>query len=137
MGRGVSMLMQGLDGKYLLGLAPMDATHHEFVALVNQLNAAKGEAFKGLFTQLQQHTHAHFAQEESWMHSSNFPALTEHRADHQRVLGDMNRFARQVERGLLPMARAYVRELPNWFLLHASTMDSALAAHLKTGGYPL
>ncbi len=129
------MLIDGFDGKYVLGHAAMDTMHREFVDLVNQLAEAKGDTFAPLFQQLFTHTQTHFAQEEAWMHTSRFPALAEHRADHQRVLGDLNRFTRQVERGLLPMARAYVRELPQWFDLHARTMDSALAAHLKTGGY--
>lgn len=130
----MSLLIDDFETKYRLGLDALDATHREFADFVNRLGAAKGHDFDLLFRQLVQHTHEHFAQEEAWMQSSAFPAYSEHRADHQRVLGDLNRFSRQVERGLLPMARAYVRELPNWFALHTSTMDSALAAHLKTTG---
>lgn len=115
----------------------MDATHREFADLVNQLAITKGTGFDGLFLQLLEHTRAHFEHEEAWMRSSGFPATAEHHADHQRVLGDMTRFARQVERGLIPMARAYVRELPRWFALHTVTMDSALAAHLKSIGYSI
>jgi hemerythrin-like metal-binding protein len=109
----------------------------EFAGLVNQLAIIKGTGFDSLFLQLLEHTREHFEQEEAWMRGSAFPATAEHRADHQRVLGDMTRFARQVERGLIPMARAYVRELPRWFALHAVTMDSALAAHLKATGYSI
>jgi hypothetical protein len=37
-----------------------------------------------------------------------------------------------VERGRTTLARAYLCEqIPAWFALHAVTMDSALAAHLK------
>lgn len=130
----MGLLIDGFDTKYVLGVEAMDATHREFVDFINQLSVAKGQSFDTLFLRLLKHTHEHFAQEETWMQSSAFPAYSEHFADHQRVLGDMTRFARQVERGLIPMARAYVRELPNWFALHAITMDSALAAHLKATG---
>jgi hemerythrin len=48
------------------------------------------------------------------------------------VLGELNRFAQKVTTGSILMGRAYVVEqLPSWFDLHAKTMDSALAAHLK------
>ena len=66
------------------------------------------------------------------MIGSDFPALHEHRDEHARVRGEMQHFATMIERGSTIMARSWVRErLPDWFDLHARTMDSALAAHLK------
>ncbi|EIJ36322.1 bacteriohemerythrin [Thiothrix nivea] len=133
----MGLLIDDFGAKYLLGVTVMDTTHREFADLVNQLAVVKGIGFDSLFLQLLEHTREHFAREEMWMQASVFPAIAEHHADHQRVLGDMTRFARQVERGLIPMARAYVRELPRWFALHAVTMDSALAAHIKATGYTI
>ncbi|MGE0014245.1 MAG: hemerythrin, partial [Azoarcus sp.] len=52
--------------------------------------------------------------------------------EHQRVLAELRAFNRSVKGGRLLVARAYVREsLPEWFDLHLSTMDAALAAHLR------
>ena len=66
------------------------------------------------------------------MRESGFPAAGEHKDEHARVLGEMDRFAGRPGGARLRLARAYVREqIPAWFALHASTMDSALAAHLS------
>ncbi len=125
-------LIAEVDRHYRLGVEDMDQVHREFADLVNALEQADKPAFAAGFGRLLAHTEAHFAAEEARMAASAFPATAEHRADHQRVLGDLHRFARQVARGRTAMARAYLREqIPAWFSLHAATMDSALAAHLK------
>lgn len=110
----------------------MDEVHREFVALCNTVATAQGAEFGRQFRQLFEHTRQHFADEEQRMQESDFPAYGEHRADHQRILGDMDRFSQRAEAGRSAMARAWLGDsLPNWFDNHARTMDSALAAHLK------
>lgn len=129
------MLIEGFAANYLLGVAAMDTTHREFVDQVNQLESASGETFIEGFSALVAHTKVHFDYEQALMQESAFPAFDEHTGEHRRILGEMERFGRQVARGRVQMARAYVREtLPSWFQLHAVTMDSALAAHLKNSG---
>ena len=52
--------------------------------------------------------------------------------EHLRVLGDLNRLQKKVNEGNIVMAKAFVtQQLTAWFDLHAKTMDSALAAHIK------
>jgi hemerythrin len=66
------------------------------------------------------------------MRSCGFPAIREHSDEHQRILGELGRIGQRVNKGLVSFGRMYVREgLPDWFRLHAATMDSALAAHWK------
>ena len=126
------MLIDGFEQHYLLGVSRMDDTHRGFTALVNQLDAADKPTFITLFGELLAHTKAHFDTENALMRDSLFPAMREHMDEHQRVLGELHRINRKVEAGSILVARAYVREqLPGWFKLHAYTMDSALAAHLK------
>jgi len=126
------MLLENFEHDYLLGHEDMDTTHREFVDLLNRLDAASKQAFIPLFAELLEHTQAHFAAEDQWMQDTGFPAIREHIGEHQRVLGDLQRFNMRVKAGNTMMGRAYVREqLPSWFELHAQTMDSALAAHMK------
>lgn len=120
---------------YQLGVASMDRTHREFIDLVNQLAAADRDNFVRLFSELVEHTHAHFESEAQLMQTYHFPAIREHGDEHQRVLGELDRFGEKVARGSIAMGRDYVlNHLPDWFDLHARTMDSALAAHLKLHG---
>lgn len=124
--------------EYQLGYAAMDDTHIEFIDLVNRLGSSEKADFPALFKQLLAHTEAHFEAENELMQDSGFPAIREHQSEHLRVLGEMHRFVKQVDKGSTAMSRAYVRErLPDWFDLHAKTMDSALAAHLKHCGLVL
>ena len=126
------MLIDSSESKYQLGVPQMDETHREFMELVNQLDSADKPAFMELFPLLVEHTEAHFDSEQVLMRSTAFPAIREHTDEHQRILGQMHRLADKVAGGSIAMARAFVREqLPDWFELHAATMDSALAAHVK------
>lgn len=111
----------------------IDDDHQEFVELLNQLDAAGNAEFTGLFQKLYEHTQVHFDKENQLMADSGFPAEAEHRGEHQRVLAEFKQFKTRVDKGLIAFGRSFVKErLPQWFTLHVATMDSALAAHLKT-----
>lgn len=120
---------------YTLGDAAIDATHREFLELCVAAGQTQGAAFGAAFQHLLEHTRAHFAAEEARMQVSGYPALGEHRAHHRQLLGDMERLGQRASAGRPAMARAWLAEtLPQWFDLHARTMDSALIAHLRQAG---
>jgi hemerythrin len=80
-----------------------------------------------------EHTESHFNAENKLMESSGFFATKEHQGEHLRVLGELHHFGEKVAAGSISLAKTYIREqMPEWFKLHAATMDSALAAHLKS-----
>ena len=116
-----------------VGYAPIDQDHQAFVDLLNQLASADNKTFPALFQQLFEHTERHFELENQLMEHFSFPAITEHKGEHLRVLGEFKQFKKRVDKGLIAFGRSFVNErLPQWFTLHASTMDSALAAHIKS-----
>lgn len=119
------------DERFALGVADMDATHREFVAMADALLVASDDEFPGLFAQLREHTRVHFEHEGRLMKACRFPAIGEHNSEHLRVLGELAHFGRSVGAGRLNLARDYVRALPDWFATHLATMDAALAARLK------
>lgn len=120
------------DNHFALGITEMDDTHRELVTLINALDNAHGSAFLGLFTELLYHTRDHFEREKQLMHASGFPTRNEHEAEHRQVLTELIQLQMSLKKGFIPIARNYVRKnLPHWFILHATTMDTALAAHLK------
>jgi len=85
-----------------------------------------------LFQQLYEHTEQHFDQENQLMKQFAYPGEIEHKGEHQRVLGEFKQFKTRVDKGMIAFGRSFVRErLPQWFGLHVTTMDSALAAHIK------
>ncbi|MES9965663.1 MAG: hemerythrin family protein [Sedimenticola sp.] len=129
----MTLLINPDDPRYHLDVKLMDETHLEFIELVNKLGSVHRDEFRILFKDLVEHTKAHFNTENELMHESGFPAIREHIGEHERILGDLNRMEMRVYLGNTLIPRAYVKNsLPSWFELHAQTMDSALAAHLKS-----
>ncbi|MCC6076334.1 bacteriohemerythrin [Pseudomonas sp. GCM10022188] len=128
-------MLARFDTLYAVGDATIDHTHREFLELCVAAGEAEGAAFAAQFHALFAHTQAHFADEEARMQASAYPALGEHRAHHRNLLGDMDRLGQRVAAGRSAMARAWLNDnLPQWFDLHARTMDSALAVHLRQQG---
>jgi hemerythrin len=115
-----------------LGMEAMDRHHARFAELVNELATAGNDQFAALFARLNEHTRVHFGEEQALMEQSGFPGMREHSAEHQRVLGELAQFQQRVQRGLTVFARSYVRDrLGEWFVLHLTSMDANLAAHLR------
>lgn len=123
------------DPGYILGVAQMDDTHQEFIRLVNRIPTLQGQDFVAAFNELFEHTRKHFDDENQLMEASGFPAIREHSSEHLRVLGELDQIRQRMHaKASTHMARTYVEfGMPLWFKLHAATMDSALAAHLKNG----
>ncbi len=129
------MLISNQNEEYSLGIKPMDTTHYEFIALVNLLAEADASRFQQLFIELVAHTEKHFDAENAWMKESSFPAIAEHMAEHRRVFADLKQMEQRVKKGSTTLAKAFIFEhVAAWFSLHASTMDAALAAHMKSVG---
>ncbi len=124
-------LIDDFESRFVLGVPAMDRSHREMVEMLNRMDGAADADFVYLFHDLLSHTRAHFASEEVLMAQTRFPATSEHKSEHARVLGELTRFAGHLVGPRLNLARAYVRgQIPSWFAQHALTMDSALAAHL-------
>lgn len=121
-----------IELEFVLGDLEMDETHREFLALVQKVTTAPATELATALQALFEHTRGHFHREEERMQAINHRSFAEHRADHQRILGDMERFAQRAAAGRGTMARAWVGDsLLAWFATHARTMDSALAADLS------
>jgi hemerythrin len=126
--------LQWSEETYALGIGEIDSHHRQFVQLLSATSRQEDSAlFIKSFHELNEHLIQHFSAEEKMMDACDFSARAEHKGEHRRILGEMNQFKRQLDRGRTVMARAYVSEnLPRWFGLHVTTMDSALAAKMKT-----
>jgi hemerythrin len=118
--------------------AQIDATHREFVDLLNQLGAvlAGPDDPLPLYGRLLAHTEAHFSMEEGFMAATGFAPDNCHSKQHALVLDVM----RQVQvhahsQGDLEPLRNLLPELINWFPAHAEMMDAALVFHMKSVGF--
>lgn len=122
-------LQSGFDweDRYLLGYAPMDDTHREFVDLVNALLTVDDDALPAALEAFAVHAEAHFAQENGWMVAEDFPARNCHIDEHDKVLASVNELREQVAIGEWEIVRELALALKDWFPGHADYMDSALS----------
>jgi hemerythrin-like metal-binding protein len=118
-----------------LEVPAMDDTHCEFVVMLNAVADAPDDALLAALDRFIEHTAAHFAQENRWMHALPFPPVHCHEGEHDNVLRLMREVRARVDAGDLEIGRALARELPEWFRLHASGMDAMLAQVIRLTGY--
>ncbi|HET8539654.1 MAG TPA: hemerythrin family protein [Anaeromyxobacter sp.] len=124
-----------------LPIAFMNADHAHEVRLVNAVEAAlaahrRGEGTLGAVIEqlslLAVHTREHFLREETAMREAGFAAYPAHKAEHDRVLAEMDAEARAFrDRGDRERLSRYLADaLPAWFVNHIRTMDAVTAAFL-------
>lgn len=119
--------------KLVLGLAPMDQTHVEFVDAYNRLLDVSGAELLAEMDAFIAHSIEHFDQENRWMEQIGFPAC--HKAEHDRVLAVCRDVRKRMERGDEALGRQLIRELPVWFDNHVATMDAALSSYIESIGF--
>jgi len=124
----------------LVGYAPIDAAHKEFVVRVaGVLSAADAEVAAALQA-LAIHACEHFAAEDQWMADSNFPARECHSAEHAAVLKSVAGVQARVAAGDAAAARSLASALAEWFPGHTDYLDAALAHWMckqQHGGKPV
>ena len=120
----------------------MNEDHQRELGLVNDLEDALAAHARGggdtlepvlaKLALLAVHTREHFLREEAAMREARFPAYPVHKAEHDRVLAEMDREARLFrEKGDAGRLSRYLFEvLPTWFRGHVRTMDVVTAAFL-------
>ena len=125
------MTLLAWSDQLALGNADMDATHREFVDLLNAFGAAEGEAMLPGLDAFIAHTEAHFAQEEAWMEAKQFPPLGCHRAEHANILEVVRDVRNRVAGGEHHYGRTLAEALAEWFPVHACSKDAMLALFLE------
>ncbi|WOP14392.1 hemerythrin domain-containing protein [Ottowia sp. SB7-C50] len=118
-----------------LGIAEMDTTHQEFVALLAAVEAADDAALLPAWQALVDHTQVHFDNEDRYMLATRFAATNCHTTHHQMVLDVLRQGLAMGQAGDLAPIRQMTRELATWFPQHADSMDAALAMHLQRVGF--
>jgi hemerythrin-like metal-binding protein len=86
------------------------------------------EQFADGFNELVADLETSFRDEEAAMEALNYPALRSHREQHARALSALHHAQPQIEGGDIALGREALELLPQWLLLHRSTMDLALAS---------
>ena len=118
-----------------LGIAEMDTTHQEFVALLATVEAADDAALLPAWQALVDHTQVHFDNEDRYMLATRFAATNCHTTHHQMVLDVLRQGLAMGQAGDLAPIRQMTRELATWFPQHPDSKDAALAMHPQRVGF--
>ena len=124
----------------LMGYAPMDDIHQEFVDLISQLETADDAQLPALLQAMEVHLQHHFAEEDQWMNSTAFPPRDCHIDEHAAVLKSVVEVREKLAQGDVAVCRSLIAALADWFPGHATHLDSALAHWLfkqRFGGKPV
>ena len=114
-------------GEMELGLPDIDDAHRLLLDQFARTAGASDEDFHATFCTLVDAIEADFREEEALMEDIEDQALNAHRAEHARVLGALHHTESKVAAGETAVGRHCLELLPQWFLVHQSTMDMALA----------
>ncbi|MDH3546388.1 MAG: bacteriohemerythrin [Gammaproteobacteria bacterium] len=116
---------------FKVGVPEVDHEHRELIEMINDLHEAmhKGagqdtilESLGEIYAQIA----AHFALEEKMMRKAHYPALPEHKQDHETLLDDLREIMDEVEDdGVFNEAQLSV-DLERWFSDHFRTHDAKL-----------
>ena len=118
------------QGAYAVGIASIDALHVELEERLAALLDAGDDAHAALAA-LQDHLQRHFSHEEALMAQSGFPMTECHAREHLSVVEVVTEVQRLLAEGdTAPLGRLAPAML-EWFTVHASGMDAALASYLK------
>jgi hemerythrin len=120
------------SAEMVLGVPEMDEAHEAFLAELGELLTTPDEEFGKAFMAMIMRVERDFRDEEDLMEAIDYPGLQGHCEQHARVLGALHHVAPHVMNGDMALGREAVELLPQWFLFHLSTMDTALAFALDT-----
>ena len=114
------------------GLDAMDDLHFDFCEAMAKASSVPDSDFCNAYASLVRTAERAFATEEQWMEEIGCPVLRAHREQHARVLGALHTVHSAVMGGELATGRKVVEHLlPEWFSMHGTTMNMALAQTIQ------
>lgn len=114
------------------GTSFMDALHKDCVDTLIQLPSTQDGEFQSGYNRLLKKVERAFRTEEHWMEEIDFCELKHHREQHASILSTLYAGQSRIMSNDVDFGRNLIENLlPEWLLLHATTMDSALASELQ------
>ena len=117
--------------EFSVGVAEVDFEHRELIELINSLYASARsgagrevviEALGEIYAQIA----SHFALDEKMMRLTRYPALREHKEDHETLLDDLRDIMDEVEDDGAYDEAQLSTDLERWFGDHFRTHDAKL-----------
>lgn len=134
------MSLLTIDQVQHIAVDEMQHTHEEEISMLNEIDAlatlyendkTKHEALEEKLDAYVQHVKDHFANEERLMRLYAFPPYPMHKAEHDRVLDELDDvLIRWKQHGDMNAIISYLRQSVDWIINHISTMDNMTAMYI-------
>ena len=122
--------MVSWSNSYSVGVSTIDDQHQELVRCTNALffaclegKEAAGDSFKESIHMAVDYIKQHFKYEENLLQKINYPALAEHKAQHEIFVKEVLSEVAKYESGNRFAPNTFVRFLKEWILNHIAIYD--------------
>lgn len=114
------------------GVPAVDMLQQDFFEALDKISSSSDREFCAGYLAFIERIEQIFRQEDQLMDEIDFPGFKSHQEQHARVLGALHNTFACVMDGDLALGRNVVTVLlPQWFVFHMATMDTALAVALQ------
>ncbi|SEL72474.1 hemerythrin [Colwellia chukchiensis] len=115
---------------YSVGIASLDNDHKKLISLLNQFNTAYDYAMsedyeRQALDELIRYTKYHFDREEQLLEQFNYPDLAAHKAQHQKMIEQVNSFMDLYNEKGHDALNEISEFLSNWLINHINGTDKA------------
>lgn len=123
------------DPIYRIGVDVIDRQHQKLFDIGNRFYAAWRQhapraGLRRIFDELLEYTTYHFAEEERLMQQIDYPALPQHRANHEELVELVNHYRTQLKGRTTGAERRALEFLRTWLRAHVLDADRKIGVYL-------
>ncbi len=121
---------------YSVHIKQLDEQHKKLFQIVNALydamkNGKGNDVLAGVFDELINYTKLHFSTEENLLKIHNYPNLTAHKMEHERLVNQVLDLQKQFMDGGAALSIKVSNFLKEWLMNHIKKSDMAYSKYLK------
>ncbi len=125
--------------EYSVNISGFDSQHKKLINMINDLHSAmstgKGKDILGkTLDDLVSYTVFHFAAEEKIMKEYDYPSLSQHKAEHEKLTHQVTEFKNSFNGGKYVIPQEVLMFLKNWLINHIMGTDKKYTSYLNNKG---
>lgn len=125
--------------KYVTGIQEIDNQHKELVRIINELydamkQGSANDKTSGILDFLAKYTIEHFQTEEKLMRGYAYPAFTQHKAEHDKLVKKVQELLQKKDGAKLILTLELSKFLSDWLTQHILGQDLAYVSFFKAKG---
>lgn len=125
--------------EFSMNVPSIDAQHHELVDMLNSLreglvSGTAEEKLAPLLNELIEYTATHFAHEEAYFATYQYPDAAKHTLEHQELVKQVLDFKEKLDAGRASINIELMVFLKAWLLQHILESDKAYSKHFVERG---